>query len=176
MIKLSELLMESLLLEISTGTPYNYKIKGSKDCRYDSIYEFDTEDIPDIGSLTYNVKLSYYSDDDKLSISFYTEQQSYEEIKGIPLSILKNIMATISKIVKDHIIDCYENESIEISFLSFVPLPSTKDNERNSEHNRRAVTYIRVITQQLKIPASDIKKEDKEYIVPINMEELLKLK
>jgi hypothetical protein len=175
MIKLTDLLLESLLLEFSNGDPYDYKLQGPKDCKYDTEYTFETEDIENVGILNYIVSLRNYSWTKRLSISFSTVKKGYDDIGNIPTSILKNIMATITDIVKKHILYCNDSDSdYNVKELTFTPLSSSKDYARNSEHNRRAILYIRVITQQLGIPASQIKKEGGSYIVPINIEDLRK--
>ena len=170
---LTDLLIESLLLEFSGGEPYDYTLRGFKDCQSVSRYTFEIKDIPNTHTLTYKVMLSYldFSERKLLGITFSTLEKGYEEIQGIPVRILMNLMATISKIVKDHIKGCYNKETLPLEALSFYALESAKDDPMSGDHNRRAKFYIRVLVQQLNIDQSKIQRRGSDYIIPIDLDD-----
>jgi hypothetical protein len=170
MIKLTDLLLESLLLEFSNGDPYEFTTYH-KTCEGDSRYKFQIKDIPNIGTLTYKVELEYYRYNKSLGISFSTEESHYSEIQGIPVRILMNLMATISQIVREHIKGCYNKETLPLENLSFLALGSAKDDPSSEDHNKRAKFYIRVLVQQLNIDKSTIKRQGNNYIIPIDLDD-----
>ena len=127
---LKDILIENLLNEFGKGNTYDYTLGAmGKNCEMFSIYKFVTDGKETDGT-KYNfnviveyVKKSSFQEGSGIDVSFTTDEKKMKTL-NVGLKELIKIMSTVSKIVVDHVKECYK-EGIPFNYMKFFPVKGT---------------------------------------------------
>lgn len=150
-------LVEQILNEFGTGTPYSYKTKSQVCGREDgySYYTFST-DGKETDGVIYNFMVTLHNEQtNSIEVSFSTQEKAMEAL-NVGIKELIKIMSTVAIICKDHIVNCKQKGHL-IDTITFFPIREQSEWGRGyRQEATREKIYKRVILQH--IPNAEFRK------------------